>query len=181
MKVIDNVANGLGVDPKISSSKTDQDTISDESGYSEESNAISTINCPPPSSSTSPAVIIKVIDKNIANGRESNGANIVTISDNLSSNIVVDNTNSRNVNVDNDRALYSNQPNGINTNGVHVNEDDLLNNDILNESVHEDSTVHGVLISDFSPTERLKYLERSRQTAPHDFLQNKVPEFCINI
>jgi hypothetical protein len=70
--------------------------------------------------------------------------------------------------------------------------------------VHEDEeeecdlTVKGVLISEFSPTERLKYLQRSQSTQrsrpplatqplqqqqqhPSDFFQNKVPEFCINI
>ena len=64
----------------------------------------------------------------------------------------------------------------------------------------EDLTVTGVLISDFSPSERLKYLQRSQSTSRKntaenslsnnnhhrrpespDFLQNKVPEFCINI
>ena len=62
------------------------------------------------------------------------------------------------------------------------------------ESDLEDLTVTGVLISDFSPSERLKYLQRSQSTSRKkedknnglrpvspDFLQNKVPEFCINI
>ena len=71
-----------------------------------------------------------------------------------------------------------------------------------------DLTVKGVLISDFSPSEQLKYLQRSQSTqqrappvtnnnnnsnsnanngingiaAPNmDIFQNKVPEFCINI
>lgn len=75
-----------------------------------------------------------------------------------------------------------------------------------------DLTVKGVLISDFSPSERLKYLQRSQSTSSRhrptsassesvllasnnnlsvvgngqqtnsaDFFQNKVPEFCINI
>lgn len=60
-----------------------------------------------------------------------------------------------------------------------------------------DLTVKGVLISDFSPSERLKYLQRSQSTssrtrdkqkldsnsgpASADFFQNKVPEFCIQI
>ena len=63
-----------------------------------------------------------------------------------------------------------------------------------------DLTVKGVLISDFSPSERLKYLQRSQSTQqrapppvtlpqlpppapanPIDIFQNKVPEFCINI
>jgi len=71
-----------------------------------------------------------------------------------------------------------------------------------------DTTVKGVLISDFSPSERLKYLQRSQSTSSRtrgqqplnghessaqlpasvhmtstasDFFQNKMPEFCINI
>ena len=65
----------------------------------------------------------------------------------------------------------------------------IINNEL---SVQEDSTVHGVLISDFSASERLKYLERSRQslsdsklsttaTPPPDFFHNKIQEFVINI
>ena len=63
-----------------------------------------------------------------------------------------------------------------------------MNNDM---PIQEDPTVHGVLISEFSTSERLKYLERSRQsmsdtkhssaTAPPDFFQNKIQEFVINI
>ena len=61
------------------------------------------------------------------------------------------------------------------------------------DSELEDLTVTGVLISDFTPSERLKYLQRSQSTSRRpssqknhpppspDFLQNKVPEFCINI
>ena len=80
----------------------------------------------------------------------------------------------------------------------------------LNELEEEDfdNTVKGVLISDFSPSERLKYLQRSQSTSSRtrgqqtlsnhdttggtqpqnvhhatsaDFFQNKMPEFCINI
>merc|ERR1712228_831942 len=58
---LSDVTRSVVADSKISSSKADQDTISDESGYSEESNAISTINCPL-SSSTSPEVTVKVMD-----------------------------------------------------------------------------------------------------------------------
>ena len=66
--------------------------------------------------------------------------------------------------------------------------------DFVKEVEDEDLTVTGVLISDFSPSERLKYLHRSQSTSrpkgsnqnshrppSPDFLQNKVPEFCINI
>lgn len=77
--------------------------------------------------------------------------------------------------------------------------------DFVEESkvdLDQDLTVTGVLISDFSPSERLKYLQRSQSTSRKninassttenssnglqrpispDFLQNKVPEFCINI
>ncbi len=86
----------------------------------------------------------------------------------------------------------------------------------IEDSDYGDLTVKGVLISDFSPSERLKYLQRSQstssrtrshiihthlsseqhlqatkidpvvaaekaQTPTADFFQNKVPEFCINI
>ena len=69
-----------------------------------------------------------------------------------------------------------------------------------------DNTVTGVLISDFSPAERLKYLQRSKsvsltrglkppngqeskaqpeksvhKTKTSEFFQDKMPEFCINI
>ena len=80
------------------------------------------------------------------------------------------------------------------------------------EEEYEDNTVKGVLISDFSPSERLKYLQRSQSTSSRsrgqqplsnhdtngtqqlsqppiavhhatstDFFQNKMPEFCIEI
>ena len=42
----------------------------------------------------------------------------------------------------------------------------------------EDLTVHGVLISDFSNTDRLRYLERTRQAS---FTGQIQPDFCINI
>ena len=80
------------------------------------------------------------------------------------------------------------------------------------EEEYEDNTVKGVLNSDFSPSERLKYLQRSQSTSSRsrgqqplsnhdtngtqqlsqppiavhhatstDFFQNKMPEFCIEI
>ena len=104
---------------------------------------------------------------------------------------------------------------------------DLELADALEDQIEEeescDLTVKGVLISDFSPSERLKYLQRSQSTQqrvppppvthqlvpqqqqqqqiaspvppvlsppavpaaainnPMDIFQNKVPEFCINI
>lgn len=90
----------------------------------------------------------------------------------------------------------------------------FINGDVLDHSGGNnkdndcDLTVRGVLISEFSPTEQLRYLQRSRssnqrssgdhqqeqqeqhqsehnknhhRTVTPDFLQNKVPEFCINI
>lgn len=178
------VTHSVVVDSKMSSSKSDQDTISDESGYSEESNAVSTINCPF-SSSTSPTVSIKVIDKNIAKD-DSNGANIIKVSNTLTSNVPVEKISIRGTNEDSARASYGRGCNGRERKEECVDEYHL-NSDM---PVQEDSTVHGVLISEFSTTERLKYLERSRQmsdsklssaTAPPDFLQNKIQEFVINI
>ena len=75
----------------------------------------------------------------------------------------------------------------------------------LNENF--DDTVKGVLISDFSPSERLKYLQRSQNaslrtrgqqplnahesstqppvavnlTTASEIFQDKMPDFCINI
>ena len=51
-----------------------------------------------------------------------------------------------------------------------------------------DLTVHSALISDFSSTEKLRYIHRTngqKKTTPvaanPDFLQNRITEFCINI
>ena len=88
-----------------------------------------------------------------------------------------------------DRASYGTESKGI------EKQNEKSNAFIANSNipiVQEDPTVHGVLISDFSTSERLKYLERSRQslsdtkltsstTAPPDFFQNKIQEFVINI
>ena len=177
--------NGM-VETNISSSKVnDQDTISDESGYSEESNAVSTINGPL-SSSTSPEVGVKVIDRSIV-GKNVNGANNNTPSNILSSNISIKET-SISISQENDeRASYDIK------NAEKDKQEDILNTS--NEStgsIQDDPTVHGVLISDFSASDRLKYLDRSRQsmsesklpttvTPPPDFFQNKIQEFVINI
>ena len=173
------------VESKISSSKMDQDTISDESGYSEDSTAISTTNCPL-SSSTSPTVSIKVIDKSIDKDI-SNGANIITIPNTPPSKVCIKNTSSI-VKLDSDHARASQSEEGIGTKRKEeCSSKYLLSSDL---PIQEDSTVHGVFISDFSTTERLKYLEKSRQmtenklssaAAPPDFLQNKIQEFVINI
>ena len=182
---LSDVTRSVVVDSKISSSKADQDTISDESGYSEESNAISTINCPF-SSSTSPEVTVKSMDKNFAKDNI-NGSNINTPSNILASKLHIDENNILASQKKSDRVSYdtdhedTEKQNECSTKGK-------LNNENL---IQEDPTVHGVLISEFSTSERLKYLERSRQsmsdtklssaTAPQDFFQNKIQEFVINI
>ena len=100
-----------------------------------------------------------------------------------------------------DESGYSEESNPSNK------EHDLGGRDDLNDLEEEDfdDTVKGVLISDFSPSERLKYLQRSQSTSSRtnrghqalsetstqqppihtasttDFFQNKMPEFCINI
>ena len=178
----DLARNGL-VETKISSSKmNDQDTISDESGYSEESNAVSTINGPH-SSSTSPEVGVKVMDRNIV-GKNMNGAN-----NNTPSNILSSKTSIMISQEKDDRASYD-----VKNTDNNIHEDILNTSNESSGSVQEDPTVHGVLISDFSASERLKYLERSRQSSidretklstsaapPPDFFQNKIQEFVINI
>ena len=179
------VTHDVVIESKITSSKGDQDTISDESGYSEDSNAISTANCPL-SSSTSPEVTVKLIDKNFAKDNN-NGANInkntptATATSKISSdlsNIIITQTHTENVSHDKPFDELS-----------KITDSSLANNG--DTQVQEDPTVHGVLISDFSTSERLKYLERSRQmsaesklsasAAPPDFFQNKIQEFVINI
>ena len=177
--------NGM-VETNISSSKVnDQDTISDESGYSEESNAVSTINGPL-SSSTSPEVGVKVIDRTII-GKNVNGANNNTPSNILSSNISIKETSILISQENDERASYD-----INNTEKDKQEDILNTSNESTGSIQDDPTVHGVLISDFSASERLKYLDRSRQsmsesklpttaTPPTDFFQNKIQEFVINI
>ena len=55
-----------------------------------------------------------------------------------------------------------------------------------------DLTVHSALISDFSASEKMRYLGKSSSDSPSqssggtpsndvDFLQNRITEFCINI
>ena len=171
----------------MSSSKVnDQDTISDESGYSEESNAVSTINGPL-SSSTSPEVGVKVIDRNIVENNI-NGANNIP-SNAFSSKITIKETSILASQENDERASYDIENKGKDKSKGESSSAYIINNEI---SVQEDSTVHGVLISDFSASERLKYLERSRQSLsdsklsttaapPPDFFQNKIQEFVINI
>lgn len=42
-------------------------------------------------------------------------------------------------------------------------------------------TVKGVVISEFSPTERLQFFQRSQINVHKDLVQNKLVDFCINI
>ena len=184
---IPGLAHSGMVETKMSSSKVnDQDTISDESGYSEESNAVSTINGPL-SSSTSPEVGVKVIDRNIVENNI-NGANNIP-SNALSSKITIKETSILASQENDERASYDIENKGKDKSKGESSSAYIINNEI---SVQEDSTVHGVLISDFSASERLKYLERSRQSLsdsklsttaapPPDFFQNKIQEFVINI
>ena len=184
-KSIHGVQHNVLVDTKMSSSKADQDTISDESGYSEESNAVSTINGPH-SSSTSPEVSVRVVNKRIAKESINGAKHKDTHSTLLTSDIlnVEENTIEQN-----DRALHHDTECKESKTQKDCSSDiDITNSDM---QVQEDPTVHGVFISDFSTSDRLKYLERSRQISPDtklspatthpDFFQNKIQEFVINI
>ena len=182
---LSDVTRNVVVDSKLSSSKADQDTISDESGYSEESNAISTINCPL-SSSTSPEITVKLMDKNFAKDNI-NGSNNNTPSNILTSKLHIGENKMLVSQEKSDRISYDTEHEDTEKQNECSNKS-KLNNETL---IQEDPTVHGVLISEFSTSERLKYLERSRQsmsdtkhssaTAPQDFFQNKIQEFVINI
>jgi hypothetical protein len=171
------------VDSKLS--KADQDTISDESGYSEESNAISNMNCPL-SSSTSPEVTVKLMDKNFAKDNI-NGSDINTPSNVLTSKLYIEENKILISQEKSDRVSYDTE-----LEDTKEQNESSIKGKLNNETpIQEDPTVHGVLISEFSTSERLKYLGRSRQssldrehsssTAPPDFFQNKIQEFVINI
>ena len=119
-----------------------------------------------------------------------------------------------------DESGYSEESNPSNKDhGINLDiEENGLNLDLDQMDDDFDLTVKGVLISDFSPSERLKYLQRSQSTSsrtyprghnvvsqnqpqslqppqkleelsvdsasecpPKDLFQNKMPEFCINI
>ena len=115
---------------------SEQDAISDESGYSEESTVNNQMN-------ENKSRLLNAINDSSAVKRGdlvSGKTTLVTLNTTLERN--------KNRKVDEDKA--------------------------------EDLTVHSAIISDFSSSERLKYLDRSR-AQDQDFLQNKITEFCINI
>jgi len=148
------------------SSSDDPDTISDESGYSEESNATlssagSKINSKSAPSSAAahkcePTVILseEAVSHHNLNGHPNPASNLKT---------------------DFESSQQQQQPM---TNGLR--EDPLEGPQPAGGVV--DLSVKGVLISEFSSSEQLRYLERRRSRSVSPFAAGQIqPDFCINI
>ena len=142
------------------SSSDDPDTISDESGYSEESNA---------TLSSAGGVSSKVSSSKNSSGSPEAAAKMSPPPVKVSASPVI--VSAAPVILSSEDPTSKSDSNGCYApGGVPVMENGV------------DLSVKGVLISDFSSSEQLKFLERRRSRSVSPFSTGQIqPDFCINI